>query len=158
VRESCFACSIANAPWTGAGILSGGNKNPSNTKTGQNIILVGLSIQIIAFGVFIIVALLFHRRLLRHPTQQSMDPDKPWQKHLFVLYHVSLLIMIRSVVRVVEYIQGNAGFILSHEVFLYIFDGVMMFIAIAGFNIFHPSELIPGSKRYHERQVSLEAR
>lgn len=86
-----------------------------------------------------------------------MGPGKPWKKHLLVLYLVSLLIMIRSAVRIVEYIEGNDGFILSHEIFLYIFDGTMMLIAVAIFNVFHRSELIPGSKSYHERQVLLEA-
>ena len=63
--------------------------------------------------------------------------------------------MIRSVVRVVEYIQGNDGYILSHEIFLYIFDGTLMFVTIAIFNVVHPSEMLPG-KTLHERQVSLE--
>lgn len=75
---------------------------------------------------------------------------------MHVLYFASLLILVRSVVRVVEYIQGNTGYILSHEVFLYIFDATLMFIAIAVFNFVHPSQLIPGRKRAHERQVSLE--
>jgi hypothetical protein len=81
--------------------------------------------------------------------------DRPWQKHLLVLYFVSSLIMVRSVVRVIEYIQGNSGFILSHEAFLYIFDGFLMLTAIATFNIYHPSELLPG-KGAHLRQTSLE--
>ena len=58
--------------------------------------------------------------------------------------------------RVVEYIQGNDGYILSHEIFLYVFDATLMFIAIAIFNLVHPSEMIPGRKRVHDRQVSLE--
>lgn len=155
--STCIPYSVTKALWIGAGILSGSNSNPSSTAIGQNIILAGLFIQIAAFGGFIIVALLFHRRIIRNPTPLSMDPGKPWKKHLLVLYLVSLLIMIRSAVRVVEYIEGNEGFILSHEVFLYIFDGTMMLIAVAIFNVFHPSELIPGSKSYHERQVFLEA-
>ena len=137
----------------GAGILSGGSKNPSSVTTGQDIILAGLFIQIIGFGLFIIVALLFNKRIRAHPTRQSTD--RPWQKHLLVLYFVSLLIMIRSVIRVVEYIQGNDGFILSHEAFLYIFDGAVMLIAIGTFNVFHPSELLPG-KGSRQRQSSFE--
>lgn len=75
---------------------------------------------------------------------------------MYTLYFVSLLIMIRSLIRVIEYIQGNAGYILSHEIFLYIFDGTLMFIAVAVFNVIHPSELIPGRKSVHEPQVSME--
>lgn len=130
--------------------------NGSNTATAQNIILGGLFIQVIAFGFFIFVALLFHKRMHANPTYKSTQPDMPWQKHMKVLYSVSLLIMVRSVVRVVEYIQGNDGYILSHEIFLYVFDATLMFIAIAIFNLVHPSEMISGRKRVHDRQVSLE--
>jgi high-affinity Fe2+/Pb2+ permease len=130
--------------------------NGSHTALAQNIILGGLFIQIVAFGFFIFVALLFHKRMHASPTYKSTQSDMPWEKHMHVLYFASSLILVRSVVRVVEYIQGNTGYILSHEVFLYIFDATLMFIAIAVFNFVHPSQLIPGRKRAHERQVSLE--
>ena len=127
----------------------------SNATLGQDIIVAGLFIQIVGFGIFILVSLLFHKRMHANPTLVSMQPDMPWQKHVYTLYFASLLIMIRSIVRVIEYVQGNAGYILSHEVFLYIFDGTMMFIAVAVFNVIHPSELLPGRKMLHERQISM---
>lgn len=130
--------------------------NGSHTTLAQNIILVGLFIQIVAFGFFILVALLFHKRMHASPTYKSTQPDMPWKKHMHILYFVSLLILVRSVVRVIEYIQGNTGYILSHEAFLYVFDGTLMFIAIAVFNFVHPSQMIPGRKRAYDRQVSLE--
>lgn len=34
-----------------------------------------------------------------------------------------MLILARSVFRVIEFMQGNDGFIMSHEYMLYIFDG-----------------------------------
>ena len=81
----------------------------------------------------------------------------PWEKHMYTLYFVSLLIMIRSIIRVIEYSQGNAGYILSHEIFLYIFDGTLMFIVVAVFNVLHPSELLPGRRNIsHEPQLSME--
>lgn len=49
--------------------------------------------------------------------------------------------MVRSVFRVVEYLQGNAGYLLSHEVFLYIFDAVLMLGVMVLFNWVHPSEV-----------------
>lgn len=146
--------SITDVFSLGAGLLAGGNS--SNSTLGQDVILAGLFIQIIAFGIFIYVAILFHRRMLAHPTYESTQQNMPWQRHLYVLYFVSLLIMIRSVVRVVEYIQGNAGYILSHEVFLYIFDGTLMFVAVAVFNIVHPSGLLPGRKGQNEEHVPME--
>lgn len=76
--------------------------------------------------------------------------EKLWKKHMYALYFVSGLIMIRSVTRVVEYLQGRGGYIMSHEVFLYTFDATLMFIAVLTFNVVHPSEIIPGKGMSNE--------
>lgn len=49
-----------------------------------------------------------------------------WKRHFVVLYVASALILIRGVFRVIEYLQGNSGFLISHEAFLYIFDALLM--------------------------------
>lgn len=128
-------------------------------KLGQKVVLVGLFIQIIAFGMFMLVTVNFHIRIHKNPTRASLSPSLPWVKHLSVLYAASILIMIRSLVRVIEYAQGDAGYIISHEAFLYIFDGTLMFISLAIFNWIHPSELIPGETRQavHSEGASLQA-
>ena len=57
------------------------------------------------------------------------------------LYVVSFLILVRSIVRVVEYIQGYSGYIMSHEAFLYVFDAAVMFVAVVSMNWIHPGEV-----------------
>ncbi|KAL0562782.1 envelope glycoprotein, partial [Marasmius crinis-equi] len=85
-----------------------------------------------------------------------------WKKMLWALYAASLLIMIRSVFRLVEYTQGNDGYLLRNEVWLYIFDAVLMSIAIIIFNYYHPSKAISdkgeryemgGGPLYHQTSV-----
>ena len=49
--------------------------------------------------------------------------------------------MLRSIIRAVEYVQGNAGCTMSHEVFLYIFDGILMLGVMVLLNVVHPSEI-----------------
>ncbi|RGP62618.1 hypothetical protein FSPOR_9197 [Fusarium sporotrichioides] len=107
---------------------------------GSKIIIIGLFVQLIFFGVFIIIAVSFHRAIHQNPTGRSTT-GLPWKKHMMVLYVVSLLIMVRSLFRAIEYIQGNSGFLLKHEVYLYIFDAVLMFLVMLIFNWFHPSEI-----------------
>ena len=68
------------------------------------------------------------------------------------LYMVSVLIFVRSIVRVVEYGQGNDGYIMTHEAFLYIFDGMMMLAAMAIMNVIHPGEVAK-----YVRQVGVKA-
>ncbi|KAH8707655.1 RTA1 like protein-domain-containing protein [Phaeosphaeriaceae sp. PMI808] len=141
---------------------------------GEKVIIVGLFIQLAFFGVFIVVAGLFHWRLVKaNPkpsskgfrtsyTQSSADPaprrltasssaplspnefnihDLPWKRHIYALYVASALIMVRSLFRVVEYVQGNNGYLLRHEVYLYIFDGSLMFIVMCLFNWIHPAQI-----------------
>lgn len=110
-------------------------------KTGENVILGGLFVQIVFFGFFLFSAMLFQRRVTRDPTPASVDASIPWKKHLYALYSSSILILIRSIFRVVEYIQGWDGYLLSKEVYIYVFDGLLMFAMMVIFVIIHPSEV-----------------
>jgi hypothetical protein len=60
---------------------------------------------------------------------------------LFVLYAASVLILVRSVFRLIEYGQGDDGYLISHEYFLYIFDSTLMWITMAILAWVHPSEI-----------------
>jgi len=42
---------------------------------------------------------------------------------------------------VVEFIQGNDGYLSQHEWFQYVFDALTMFAVLANFNFVHPSEI-----------------
>ena len=106
---------------------------------GQNIVVGGLVVQILFFGFFIVVAAMFHLRINKNPTSESRDV--PWKRHINTLYAASILILVRSIFRVVEYKQGNDGYLLGHEVFLYIFDAILMLGVMVSFNLIHPSEI-----------------
>jgi RTA1 like protein len=108
---------------------------------GENIIVVGLFVQISFFGFFIITTTSFDMKLRKYPIPRASRPDIPWRKHLNVLYATSLLILVRSIFRVVEYLQGNNGYLLHHEVFLYLFDATLMFIVSLVFVFVHPHEI-----------------
>lgn len=54
----------------------------------------------------------------------------PWKLHLGGLYGASGLILVRNIVRTVEYNQGYGGHINGHESYLYIFDAGPMFCAM----------------------------
>jgi hypothetical protein len=123
----------------GGGIMAGGSID--NYNTGENIIMGGLIVQIVVFGFFVVVASVFNFRMMKTPTSKVLSHSVPWQKHLTMLYVLSLLIMVRSIVRLIEYTQGNAGFIISHEWYLYVFDAALMSSAMAVFAWWHPSEV-----------------
>lgn len=120
---------------------SGSSGGSNSVSTGQNVIVGGLFVQIIFFGFFLISALVFQRRLVSHPTAGGFADHLPWRKHIYALHTSSVLVLVRSVVRVVEYVQGTDGFLMSNEVFIYVFDGLLMFALMVIFLVIHPSEV-----------------
>lgn len=107
---------------------------------GAKFIIVGLFVQLIFFGLFVIVAITFHRSVNTSPTGRSHVV--PWKKHMYVLYAGSLFIMIRSVFRAVEYLQGFDGYLLKHEIYLYVFDAILMLLVMVIFSWCHPAEIL----------------
>ncbi|PGH19548.1 hypothetical protein AJ80_03884 [Polytolypa hystricis UAMH7299] len=124
----------------GGGILATG-KSLDKIELGERVIIGGLMIQVVFFGVFTVVSIVFHVRIRARVANHPASLRFPWAKHQYVLYITSILVLIRSVFRVIEYVQGNAGYLLSHEVFLYVFDGVLMLAVMGLFNVVHPSEV-----------------
>ena len=117
-------------------------KTAAAINRGQTIILIGLVLQIVSFLFFIVVAAIFHLRIRSMPTQKILtEPNIPWQKHMLALYATSFLILIRCVFRLVEYAQGREGTLMTHEIFLYIFDSVLMLGTMIILIIIHPSEV-----------------
>ncbi|KAL2818669.1 RTA1 like protein [Aspergillus granulosus] len=134
---------------SGGGAILAQAKTASKVHLGERIIIVGLFVQVIFFGVFMIVSVLFHKNIHSDPTPKSLyrpvskSGGMPlWKSCLFLLYATSMLIMVRSIYRVIEYIQGSQGFLQSHEVFLYVFDAALILIVCGIFNARHPGILL----------------
>ena len=90
----------------GAGVLSGADTAKAK-KRGENIILAGLIFQILIFLLFVLSAMVYHRRLRRRPTGKNIDAAFPWEVFLFMLYAVSTIITLRNIFRVIEYAMGG---------------------------------------------------
>jgi hypothetical protein len=135
----------------GGGIQAAGSLDMFNL--GEKIIVGGLIAQISIFGFFVATSAIFHRRISRRPTASSRRNIIPWRKDLLVLYTVSALILVRSVFRVVEYLQGNGGYLISHEIFLYIFDAVLMAAVMLIFLVHYVGHLDPIQRSKARREM-----
>ncbi|RSM06184.1 hypothetical protein CEP52_005860 [Fusarium oligoseptatum] len=108
---------------------------------GERTVIIGLVIQLAFFSLFSITASVFHARFAGTLSTKAMASGIPWQRYLAILYIAAGLIMIRSVFRLIEYTQGNAGYLISHEAYPYIFDSVLRFLTMVLFAWEHPSQL-----------------
>jgi hypothetical protein len=136
----------------GAGILSNAD-DKKKRDLGQNIILVGLVMQIVIFGLFMIVAMVFHLRVRKRSAGKTIFCKFNWQRYMFMLYTTSIIITVRNLFRVIEYAMGGEltypllgnfigcwfanfervekGYLLSHEWPIYVFDAALMAVALA---------------------------
>ncbi|KAH0406172.1 RTA1 protein, partial [Aureobasidium melanogenum] len=130
----CFVVQIG-----GTGMQS--TTSLSVQKTGRTVTIIGLVIQLVVFAYFIIVALVFHRRMNTRPTTISVHHSIHWVRHLRIMYMTSVLVLVRNIFRIAEYVEGSDGPIGHSEVYLYIFDSALMAGLIWAFVIVHPGRL-----------------
>ncbi|KAI3576652.1 RTA1 like protein-domain-containing protein [Fusarium oxysporum f. sp. albedinis] len=110
----------------GGGKLVNADTLDDRTK-GEDIIIGGLIVQVLFFGLFIAVTGLFHFRFARQSTAQPFI----WQRLLVVIYVASALILIRSL----------------FQVYVLVLDAVLMTIASVSLNIFHPSKYMKSARK-----------
>jgi hypothetical protein len=110
-------------------------------KIGKAMVILGLVIQVLSFGLFMVTSAIFHKRVVNDFTLKASTLDIPWVRIMRVLYLVGLLILIRSVFRLVEYAQGTEGYAMTHEWTLYVFDGVPMAVSAIAMLMWFPSAL-----------------
>ncbi|KAI3572649.1 RTA-like protein [Fusarium oxysporum f. sp. albedinis] len=108
-------------------VQSGGSgmsalQDAESLKKSERIVIIGLMIQIIIFGLFCTLALLWYQRI-------KLVPVFPITPDVWILYGVSLFILVRSIFWVIKCCQGYTGYTLSYEWILYVLDMVLMFAA-----------------------------
>lgn len=124
----------------GGGIQSAGSLDLY--EIGDKIIIVGLFVQIVFFSFFMITSLVCHRRLACASNLTASQDIIQWRRHLYVLYITSIIILVRSVFRVIEYVQGRDGYLISHEIFIYVFDALLMATVMLVFFIWYIGDLV----------------
>lgn len=119
----------------GGGLIS----DKSKTATGSHIIVVGLFIQIAFFALFVINEIIFSHKVKFVCPPVTGCAVKTWKAFNLNLLICSILVLVRSIVRVIEFIQGHNGYINSHEYFIYLFDAIPMLLTVSSFVISMPS-------------------
>lgn len=114
---------------------------PEGAAQGIYVIKIGLGIQMGAFGLFLLMAIVLHIRLNQSPTGVSERPHVRWRKHMWALYAVSILVISRSLFRLIEFVEGTDGMIQNTEWMMYAFDASLLLGSSVYFAVVHPGRL-----------------
>lgn len=138
-------------------------------KTGKDVALIGVSVQIAAFGLFSIIAGRFHftskrfkadldRRLQKIPGEKmvtipgSKRKFRPrWELLLYIVNISCALILIRSIYREIEFAEGKTGYSSTHEWVQYAFDTIPMVLLVFIYGFFPPGRYVQMSFRQTKR-------
>lgn len=142
-----IACLVLQVMGTVTQAYGGADKQD----TAINLVTGGLAFQLVAFVFFMLLASIIHRRLANDGTDISRRSDIRWRQHFWTLYAASLLVLVRNLVRIIEYKQGPEGAIASSEAYLYIFDAVPMFAVVLLYTVIYPGRMIEQTRTAGKR-------
>lgn len=125
--------------FAGAGVQITGD--PKIMSMGIKAVVGGLIVHTLLFIFFIFMTWKVQRRLKHAPTTKSRRPDIRLRRHWVALYMCSLCILVRNLVRVVEFAQGSNSLIAKFEAMIYIFDASLMFLTMFIPFVIHPGRL-----------------
>jgi hypothetical protein len=131
----------------GGGLMAAG----SNAQLGQNIALAGVVFQLVVMGIFVVLFTYFlykihflrdQSNLIFNEETELLRSKKEVKYYPFALLVVVALIAIRSVFRLVEFEQGNDGMVSQKEIWILMFDSLMIAISVLIFTFFHPGRVL----------------
>lgn len=145
---------------SGAGFMA---SSTEGQKTGSMIIVGGLVVQLLFFGVFFVALIIFDVRcrrqdLSKHIVSYNGNTNLHWHTVVVALYIASTLISIRCVFRAIEFATGFDGYLQSHEAYFYVFDALPMVATMAIFIIVVPGWALEDETREFEVQLRLGSR
>ena len=134
------------------GTMIVGSSTSSNVNTGKDVILIGLAIQMMTFGFFVLASIRFSFFLRRTLKDVPLPAERNWRLFLRIINIASVIILIRTIARFIEFVGGTSSYLSTHEWFFYVFDSTLMWLVSATFVLFHPGYFLPylGIRRKHK--------
>lgn len=118
--------------------------DPQGIALGKTLIIGGLITQLATLCLFLILTLVSDWLAKNSKSQDykvgSIADSAP--RYFQVTYWVAGAMLLRSLVRGIEYLQGDGGFIISHEAFVYVLDGLPMIFVAAVYFFVHPGKIL----------------
>lgn len=126
----------------------------SKQDMGHALLKASLILQLVVIGLFVLLTVVYHRRTLKNNIH-----NKNLTAALTTLYISTILILIRTIYRVVEYFSVDTlhfvdgvdpntfSPILRYEWFFYVFESTLMIVNTWLLNIRHPRRYLPKSTK-----------
>ena len=109
---------------------------------GNGLTKAGLILQVICFGLFVLLAAVFHRRAVKKGVC-----TKDIRTVLTVIYVSCTIVTARCIYRITEFFEYGTGPISKTEVYFWVFEASIMFINTAMLNVCHPGRYLPRSNK-----------
>ncbi|CAR23297.1 RTA1 domain-containing protein [Lachancea thermotolerans CBS 6340] len=109
----------------------------SSQKTGEILAIIGLIVQLVFFGFFLLTEIRF-LILARGRADLTLKFGNKWKIINWTLIVSSIFILIRCIVRTAEFCQGREGYLMSHEWTIYVFDALFMTASVWVFAVSLP--------------------
>lgn len=121
----------------GGGKAAAGFSKGTDTSVGTNIMVAGIIFQLVAIIVF---ELLFSLVVLK--ARQQILASRPLSLLCGATTFSVAAILVRSVYRTIELLQGWRGNLITVERYFIALDAAMILVALFIFNVLNPGELL----------------
>ncbi|GAA6017618.1 hypothetical protein JCM11491_005303 [Sporobolomyces phaffii] len=137
--------------------------------TGHKIALVGLALQLVSYGLFCCLLIIFGTRVPRmfpgiedRRRAAGRDSSNPfattslhrWRSLYALLLLTSVGIIVRSVFRLVEYTQGYSGYLPTHEGYFWSLDALPLWLAMSLYAVWWPARYVAGATELNPPRFS----
>jgi len=109
---------------------------PKNTDNGTHIMVAGILFQLASIIVFVSLFVIVIFRTLK--SKGEVLRQRKTQYIIAAMVFSVVLIVIRSIYRTIELLQGWSGYLITTERYFVALDGAMMVGAVGIFNIARP--------------------
>ena len=124
------------------GAMLASASSQSSLDRGRTIVLIGLAVQLVVFGFFVVAAIRLSFLLRTKLRGEKLPHERNWGVLLGMVYVACVMILLRSVYRFVEYAMGTSSYLYTHEVFFYCLDAALMWLVFAGSICLHPAQYL----------------
>ncbi|KAI1343193.1 RTA1 like protein-domain-containing protein [Xylariaceae sp. FL0016] len=133
--------------------------NKDSTTTGDNIIIIGLALQVVTLFAFMALATDFGLRVIlrkrrlgfaaldQNPALVALRGSPLFRGFLLALSVSTIAIFIRCVFRVAEFSGGYHGPLMARQDLFVALEGGMISLAVLALNLFHPALCFRGAEQ-----------